>query len=208
MLLTVWKECMRDKYGQKLEPQQCFLRTLKRTSLFSQVTVDWWESPGQELDWGMTSCTIWTQQIQRLLHSHKQVQVKSHIAYINIDRFKNVRSDILLSFKTGRSWFERFEQVWSEVCTLSSRSEVLHIENDPISLKTWLHERDNYTRISRMPKRFATRRYIFIIEVLVLEISRKNDVQHVLLVRMNCKGKLVKFTTIHVASCPNVFHTY
>ena len=63
-----------------------------------------------------------------------------------------------------------------------SKKEIIDIENDPITFKCWIYERDYFTRFVRMPKRYATRDYIFLIEAVVLEIQRGNTLQYVLIV--------------------------
>ena len=97
---------------------------------------------------------------------------------------------ILHNFLTlGRSWFDRFLTLWSDFAELLNRGQIAKIENDPISIRTWIHERDNYTRLYRQPKRYATKKYIFVAEMIVLEISRKNLMQYCVVVSTNevCK---------------------
>ena len=84
--------------------------------------------------------------------------------------------------KSGRSWFDRFIALWEEYVTLSTHNEILKIENDPITLKEWIYERDYFTRYVRMPKRYATKNYIFIIEPIVMEIARSNTLQYLIIV--------------------------
>ena len=55
-----------------------------------------------------------------------------------------------------------------------TKTEAFRISNDPISMKTWVFERDNYTRIQKFTKSFCNRGYIFVAEVKELCLSGIN----------------------------------
>ena len=55
-----------------------------------------------------------------------------------------------------------------------TKAEVFRIENDPITLRDWVHERDYYTRIQLLTKYFSSRKYIFVIESEMLTIPASN----------------------------------
>ena len=83
----------------------------------------------------------------------------------------------------GRSWFERFRVLWEDFAELLSKAQIMKIENDPVSIKSWIYERENYTRLYRQPKRYATKKYIFVMELIVFEIQRKNLLQYCVMVK-------------------------
>ena len=63
-----------------------------------------------------------------------------------------------------------------------SKTEIFQIENDPISMKDWVFERDHYTRIQVMMKYFTSRKYIFVAESQVLTIEASNKVSFTVVV--------------------------
>ena len=105
-------------------------------------------------------------------------------------------SDLFL----GRSWFDRFIDVWHEYVQLLSKKQILDIENDPITFKCWIYERDYFTRFVRMPKRYATKDYIFVIEAVVVEICRGNTLQYLVIVS-TLKLKKRTFTNSNSQAC-------
>ena len=55
-----------------------------------------------------------------------------------------------------------------------SKTEIFQIQNDPITLRDWVHECDNYTRIQLLTKYFSSRKYIFVIEAERLKVEAAN----------------------------------
>ena len=64
--------------------------------------------------------------------------------------------------------------MWKEMVDFKTKTEVFRITNDPISMKTWVYERDNYTRIQKFTKSFCNKTYIFLAEVETLSLTRGN----------------------------------
>ena len=58
------------------------------------------------------------------------------------------------------------------------KMEIFQIQNDPISLKEWVFERDNYTCIQLLTKYFSSRKYIFVMECETLTIQASNKVEY------------------------------
>ena len=56
-------------------------------------------------------------------------------------------------------------------------AEIFRVQNDPISMKAWVFERDKYTRVQVMLKYFTSRRYIFVVqcETLTIEATNKQE---------------------------------
>ena len=46
---------------------------------------------------------------------------------------------------------------WSDLVKFQTKAEIFRVQNDPISMKEWIHERDNYTRIQIFTKYFSSR---------------------------------------------------
>ena len=61
---------------------------------------------------------------------------------------------------------------WSDLVEFHTKGVIFRIENDPITMKLWVFERDHYTRIQKHTKVFPSRKYIFLLETKVLELSR------------------------------------
>ena len=59
-----------------------------------------------------------------------------------------------------------------------TKEEIIRIQNDPITMKDWVYERDNYTRIQILTKYLSSRRYIFVIEAEKLKIELSNKQEH------------------------------
>ena len=89
----------------------------------------------------------------------------------------------MMSF-AGRSWFDRFAVLWKHLVEFKSREEILRIANDPISMKKWVYECDNYTRIQKFTKSFCNRSYIFIAEVAPLCMEGMNKIDFKVVVSM------------------------
>ena len=66
-----------------------------------------------------------------------------------------------------------------------SKGEIFRIQNDPISMKAWIKERDGYTRIQNHSKYFLDKKYIFIVEVQNLDISLANEQNNPVVVSIN-----------------------
>ena len=66
-----------------------------------------------------------------------------------------------------------------------SKGEVFRIRNYPITMRKWVFERDNYTRIQKFTKSFCNRTYIFVAEVESLELTRGNNFQ------VNCVVRVI-----------------
>ena len=78
---------------------------------------------------------------------------------------------------TGRGWFERFATIWSELVDFKTKGEIFRICNDPITMRTWVFERDKYTRIQKFTKSFCNRSYIFVAEVQKLSLVGNNKLE-------------------------------
>ena len=74
----------------------------------------------------------------------------------------------------GCSWQGRFAKDWSDLVKFETKAEIFRVQNDPISMKEWIHERDNYTRIQIFTKYFSSRKYIWLIEAQNLKICALN----------------------------------
>ena len=59
---------------------------------------------------------------------------------------------------------------------------IFQIQNDPLTICDWVHERDHYTRIQKNSKIFASRKYIFVVECKPLTISVANEIMMQILV--------------------------
>ena len=71
----------------------------------------------------------------------------------------------------------------NEFVEFKSSGELFRIANDPITMKTWIFERDNYTRIQKFTKSFCNRTYIFVAEVQMIALTRGNKLEVQLVVR-------------------------
>ena len=70
---------------------------------------------------------------------------------------------------------------WSDLVDFKTKGVIFQIKNDPITMKLWVIERDEYTRIQNKSKSFESRMYIFVMETTTLEIKLNNTVKlHVL----------------------------
>ena len=47
----------------------------------------------------------------------------------------------------GRSWFDRFAKEWKFLVNFKTKGAIFQIQQDPITIKDWTYETDNYTRI-------------------------------------------------------------
>ena len=97
--------------------------------------------------------------------------------------YRNVKR-VYCSVNLGRNWFERFIAEWPDLVEFKTKGTIFRIQNDPISIKTWVHERDNYTRIQKRTKQFDCRTYIFVVETKKLDICRGNTVEFEVMVRI------------------------
>ena len=61
---------------------------------------------------------------------------------------------------------------------------MFQIENDPISMKDWVFEWDNYTRIQVLTKYFSSRKYIFVGESDLFTIEASNKQQFTVMVSL------------------------
>ena len=74
--------------------------------------------------------------------------------------------------------------MWKELVDFKTKEQIFRICNDPISMKTWVYERDNYTRIQKFTKSFCNRAYIFVAEVDYFRIEGQNDLKFPIVVRL------------------------
>ena len=82
----------------------------------------------------------------------------------------------------GRSFMDRFELQWKDVVKFFTKSEIFQIENDPITMRDWVFERDNNTRIQVLKKYFSSRKYIFVVETQMYRIEAGNKQEFQVLV--------------------------
>ena len=61
----------------------------------------------------------------------------------------------------GRSWLDRLQRSWPDLVKFHTKGEIFRIQNDPISMKEWIVERDQYTRIQMLTMFFSSKKYIF-----------------------------------------------
>ena len=78
---------------------------------------------------------------------------------------------------SGRAFFERFAADWKDLVNFKTKGNIFQIQNDPISMKSWVKERDVYTRIQINTKSFESRMYIFVLETKMLTVSVENTMQ-------------------------------
>ena len=57
------------------------------------------------------------------------------------------------------------------------------IKNDPISMKLWVNERENYTKIQKEKKSVSSKEYILVLEVNTLHVNVQNNISLNVLVR-------------------------
>ena len=77
---------------------------------------------------------------------------------------------------------DRFSSEWTDLVKFHTKEELFRVENDPITLKDWVYERDNYTRLQLLTRYFSSRRYIFIVEADVLKIQSSNTIEYTVVV--------------------------
>ena len=83
-------------------------------------------------------------------------------------------TDELIYYLLGRSFLDRIALDWKDLVKYHTKGEVFRIQNDPISLRDWVYECNNYTRIQVLTKYFPSRRYIFVMEAEKLAIEAAN----------------------------------
>ena len=49
---------------------------------------------------------------------------------------------------------DRFAQEWKDLVNFHMKGVAFRIKNDPITMKLWVNERDNYTKIEKTDKDF------------------------------------------------------
>ena len=109
---------------------------------------------------------------------------------MKIGRCQNLNTDfegnkgLLCYCITGRSWQDRFLKEWSDLVRFHTKQEIFQIENDPITMRDWVHEWDHYTRIQLLTKYFSSRKYIFVIEAQKLSIQASNKQEFTVAVRL------------------------
>ena len=79
-------------------------------------------------------------------------------------------------FGLGQTWFDRFSNEWKDLVHFRMKGLNFHITNDPISMKAWVNERDNYTRIQKENKSFPSKKYILVLEGKQFEVSVQNKI--------------------------------
>ena len=52
-----------------------------------------------------------------------------------------------------------------------TKGVIFKIKNDPITMKSWVKERDEYTRIQLFSKLLPSRQYIFVVEAKPIELD-------------------------------------
>ena len=86
-----------------------------------------------------------------------------------------------------------------------TRSQRFKIQNDPITMREWIHERDFYTRIQILTKYLTNRRYIFVIEADTLAIQASNREEFKVVVSTAPSSCLVSLNEIVVLLELNAF---
>ena len=69
---------------------------------------------------------------------------------------------------------DHFAKNWKELVRFYTAGEIFKIQNDPITMRDWIHERDYYTRVQLLTKYLTSRTYIFVIEVAHLKVESSN----------------------------------
>ena len=69
---------------------------------------------------------------------------------------------------------DRLALEWKDMVKFHTKTDQFRIQNDPITMRNWIFERDHYTRIQAITKYFQSRRYIFVVETDVLRIEAEN----------------------------------
>ena len=92
---------------------------------------------------------------------------------------------------------DRFASEWSEFIKFYMKTEIFQIENDPITMKEWVFEHDNYTCIQVLTKYFSSRKYIFIVKTQVLTIEASNTVKFPVVVRIHHMRKKIPLVHNH-----------
>ena len=77
----------------------------------------------------------------------------------------------------GRSYFDRFAKEWTFLVNFKTKGAIFQIQQDPITIKDWTYERDNYTRIQRMTKYCASKKSIIVLKANEVELVGSNVVQ-------------------------------
>ena len=95
---------------------------------------------------------------------------------------------------------DRFAKDWGELVQFYKKTEIFQIENDPISMKDWVFERDNYTRIWVMTKYFPSRKYIFVVETETLKIETSNKMEFTVVVSLHT---FLEFNLVSLLSALN-----
>ena len=96
---------------------------------------------------------------------------------------------------------------WSDLVDFKTKGQVMRIQNDPITMKMWVHERDNYTKIQKFDTLFPSKEYIFVLEAKELPIPA---CEFSFLGQMiyNAKGDMMKPFIIHKGQIVNAVQTY
>ena len=76
-----------------------------------------------------------------------------------------------------------------DLVDFKTKGQIFSIQNDPITMKQWVHERDYYTRIQIETKLFGSRHYIFLLECKTIKLQVSNVVE---LSVMVCVSALVE----------------
>ena len=72
-----------------------------------------------------------------------------------------------------------------------TKEQIFKIYNDPITMRTWVFERDNYTRIQKFTKSFCNRSYIYVAEVEKVCLKGANTLEFPLVVKKIINRQLV-----------------
>ena len=105
----------------------------------------------------------------------------------------------------GRTWCDRFAEKWKELVTFRTKGIIFRLKNDPITMKSWVHEHDFYTKIQKTTKAFPAKVLIMVLETSVLELSLENKISlHVLVNLHAISGHWIFFLKIH-SNAKNVY---
>ena len=87
-------------------------------------------------------------------------------------------------YVSGQTLLDRFANDWQEIVKFHTKGQIFRIQNDPITMHDWVHERDYYTRIQLMTKYFSSRKYIFVMECKKLQVESANKQEFLVVVSL------------------------
>ena len=80
-----------------------------------------------------------------------------------------------------------------------TKGAIFQIENDPITMKLWVFERDHYMCIQKENKIFSSRKYIFVIECRHVQLMAGNKIDKIVVVCFSMASHL--FLLLNSDSC-------